>query len=130
MRFLFFNCRYTGKPTTKRPFFIKIQEPSEFGRRGLMQMSEASWKKYNSFAHYYCPACGKELFDHSLLENFQPVKQSLAYKFIAVFTASALLFNIISITNFIKNGRTEINTVMVALAIFLVSFLALLLFRK
>lgn len=74
--YIFFNCNYVGKPSTKRrvgPLKILIDMMDSL----MFPESQISTK----IKQYYCPKCGKEIYDNNLLENFNfDFRQKNTYK--------------------------------------------------
>lgn len=130
-KYLFFNCNYKGKPTIKMPEYARQRDPA-YGSN-IMKTSEEDWKKYKSAKHFYCPECGKEMYNKNLIENFKPTKQIEIFKYFAYFTLLLLFANVFIIEEFMRlqqNAYFSINVVFIALAGFLLSLIITLISKK
>lgn len=91
-RCLFFNCNYSGIPTTKLPWLLRFLSPDNtFLPSSYLRLSKAHWKRLSTTENYFCPKCGKHMTDKNLAENFEEIVQSPYYRiFVFGFLASIL----------------------------------------
>jgi hypothetical protein len=127
----FLNCKYEGKATTEMPEWAKQRNPA-YGS-DLMKTSQEDWEKYKSAKHFYCPKCGKEMYDKNLIQNFRPVVQNELFKYFIFLTALSLFITVFIIEEFVRlqqNAYFSINSVFIALAGFLTSLIITLVLKK